>query len=165
MRPNSLIFLVLAACLVGCGKGGDKDHSVVDKTIHVKEDDAKMNAAIAKARATVNEFIAAHKAPKPGQSGFSIKMDFVDAGKHEHMWLEKVTYDGKKFHGLVNNEPSMVKNVKMGQQASVEPGKVSDWMYIDRGTLRGGYTIRVLRDGLSPQERATFDKEMPFKID
>jgi uncharacterized protein YegJ (DUF2314 family) len=38
-------------------------------------------------------------------------------------------------------------------------------MYVENNKLVGGYTIRVLRDGLSASERADFDKEFPFKID
>ena len=38
-------------------------------------------------------------------------------------------------------------------------------MYVDHGKLVGGYTLRVLRDGLSPAERAEFDRSIPFKID
>ncbi len=81
------------------------------------------------------------------------------------MWLNDVTYDGKKFHGVVNNDPNLVKNVKIGDKASVEPGKISDWMYIENGKLVGGYSVRVLRDGLSPAEKAEFDRSVPFKIE
>ena len=36
----------------------------------------RMNAAIAKAKSTVNTFLAALKSPKPGQTSFSVKMEF-----------------------------------------------------------------------------------------
>jgi hypothetical protein len=37
-------------------------------------------------------------------------------------------------------------------------------MYIDKGVLVGGYTIRVLRDTMSPTDRADFDKSVPFEV-
>lgn len=162
MRPTLFALTILALVPLGCGS---RDQGPVDKVITVKDDDAKMNAAIAKARATVDDFITALHSGRKGRDGFSVKKQFSDDGKHEHMWLTEVTFDGKRFHGVVNNEPGMVKNVKMGQKAFVERGKISDWMFIDNGRLKGGYTLRVLRDNLPPDERAAFDKQMPFKID
>jgi uncharacterized protein YegJ (DUF2314 family) len=65
----------------------------------------------------------------------------------------------------VNNDPDTVKNVKIGQKVSIEPSKISDWMFVENGKLVGGYTIRVLRDTMSAGERAEFDKSAGFVID
>jgi uncharacterized protein YegJ (DUF2314 family) len=157
MRSFGLIMLVLIA---GCGKKPS-----ADKVTYVAENDPKMNAAIDKARASVNTFTQALKAPKPTQSAFSVKMPFTD-GKHtEHMWLTSVTFDGQKFHGTLNNDPEMVSNVKIGAKVSVESSKISDWMFVENGKLVGGYTLRVLRASMSASERADFDKSVPFTID
>jgi uncharacterized protein YegJ (DUF2314 family) len=43
--------------------------------------------------------------------------------------------------------------------------RISDWMYVHEGRLVGGYTIRVMRDRLSPAERLRFDQGLPFKIE
>ena len=53
----------------------------------------------------------------------------------------------------------------MGQKVTVEPSKISDWMFVQNGRLVGGYTLRVLRDAMSPSERKEFDKNVPFVID
>jgi len=45
---------------------------------YVAPDDPRMNAAMAKARDTVNTFISALKSPKAGQSDFAVKMAFTD---------------------------------------------------------------------------------------
>ena len=73
-------------------------------------------------------------------------------------------YGGKVFRGKINNDPELVKNVKIGQSITVEPKQISDWMYINQGKLVGGTTVRVLRDNLSPSERKGFDESVPFKI-
>jgi uncharacterized protein YegJ (DUF2314 family) len=151
---------VLALAFTGCGK-----KHPVDKVTYVADDDPRMNAAIDKARSTVNTFITALRSPKPGQSSFSVKMAFTEGKQTEHMWLTAVTYDGKNFQGSVNNEPEMVKNDKMGQKAKVEASKISDWMYVENGRLIGGQTLRVLRDAMTPAERADFDKSVPFVIE
>jgi uncharacterized protein YegJ (DUF2314 family) len=152
--------LMVVAIVAGCGRKQPED-----KVTYVAPDDPRMNAAMAKARATVSTFITALKAPKANQSDFAVKMAFTDRNGTEHMWLNPVVYDGKSFHGTINNDPQNVKNVKDGQSVSVEPAKISDWMFVENGKLVGGYTIRVLRDTMSAGERAEFDKSAGFVID
>jgi uncharacterized protein YegJ (DUF2314 family) len=151
---------VIALALAGCGKKHPDD-----KVTYVADDDPRMNAAMDKARSTINSFITALKSPKPGQSAFSIKMGFTDGGNTEHMWLTPVSFDGSKFTGTINNEPEKVKSVKMGQKVTVAPEKISDWMYVENQKLVGGYTLRVLREAITPAERADFDKSVPFVIE
>jgi uncharacterized protein YegJ (DUF2314 family) len=155
-----LIVALSALSLVGCGK-----KQPVDKVTYVAPDDPRMKAAIEKARSNVNTFIAALQSPKPGQSGFSVKMAFIEGDNTEHMWLTPVRYDGQKFHGTINNEPEKIKSVKLGQKVSIEPSQISDWMYLENRKLKGGETIRALRDAMTPAERADFDKSVPFVLD
>ena len=115
-----------------------------------------------KARSTVNSFIAALTSPKPGQSEFAVKMAFTDRDKTEIMWIAPVSYDGKMFRGTVSNEPQSVFTVQMGQSVTVEPSGIADWMYLEDGKMVGAYTLRVLRDTLSPGERADFDRKFQF---
>lgn len=151
---------VVALALGGCSK-----KHPAEKVTYVAGEDPNMNAAIEKARGSVNKFIAALKSPKAGQSSFSVKASFTDGVNTEHMWLAPVTFDGTKFTGIVNNEPDRVKSVKMGQKVTVAPDQISDWMYIENRKLVGGETLRVLRAGLTPKERAEFDRSVPFVVD
>jgi len=160
MRSIQFCSILVLCAVLGCGK-----RPAADPVIPVSADDPQMNAAIEKARTTVPTFINALRAPKKNLTGFSVKMAFID-GKHtEHMWLDAVRYDGKQFHGTVNNDPENVSNVKLGDQASVDASKISDWMYIENRKLVGGYTIRVLRDKLQGKEREEFDKGVPFIVE
>ena len=129
------------------------------------ENDPKMNAAIAQARATIDQFVKALEAPAPSQSLFAIKAPLSDGTHVEHVWLNEVKIDGTSFRGVINNAPELVTGYKLGQPITIERGNVSDWMFVDAGRLRGGYTIRVLRDLMSPKERAESDRQMPFSID
>ena len=120
MRRQRIIVAVFVLVVAGCNK-----KPPVDKVTYVADDDPQMNAAMEKARSSVNKFVAALRSPKPGQSGFAVKMAFTDSNGTKHMWLSPVSYDGKSFHGTVNNEPEKVKSVKIGQKVSVEPSKIS----------------------------------------
>jgi uncharacterized protein YegJ (DUF2314 family) len=152
--------LLALALTAGCSR-----QAPVDRVTYVPDDDPKMAAAIEKARQTLPTFFAALNAPKATQKGFAVKVPFKDGDQEEHMWLSPVRYDGKKFHGTINNEPETVKTVKMGDAVSIEPAEISDWMFIDQGKLVGGHTIRALRDHMNAQERADFEKNFPFKLD
>ena len=158
VRPM-IVAALLAVALASCDKKSPSN------VTYVEDDDAKMNAAMAKARATVKQFIAVVKSPKPGQTGVALKVPFKD-GKHvEHMWVNTVRYDGKNFHGVLNNDPVQVKTVKIGDPVTVAPDKISDWMYVEGGKLVGGETLRALRADMPPGERAEFDRGLPFKIE
>jgi uncharacterized protein YegJ (DUF2314 family) len=161
---GALPLMALLLMCSGCGsdivrRAGEPDF------INVPEDDPQMTAAIAQARASADRFIAALNHPQPGQKGFSVKARITDGRNTEHMWLTPIRYEGGKFIGAVNNEPVAVRGVKIGDQRSVPPAEISDWMYVDGEKLVGGFTIRVLRDRVPEHERREFDRGFPFKMD
>jgi uncharacterized protein YegJ (DUF2314 family) len=112
-----------------------------------------MVEAIDSARRTVGDFIAHLKSPGPNESRFSVKKQFGNDEKGEHIWLDEVKFDVKKFSGVVANEPVEVTGVKMGDPATVEPKEISDWMYVRDGKLVGGTSIRLLYKRASPEEK------------
>ncbi|MGE0606712.1 MAG: DUF2314 domain-containing protein [Pirellulales bacterium] len=134
-------------------------------TIDVEQDNAKMNEAIAQARKTVGDFIKALRKPGQDQESFSVKMPIQGKEKVEHFWLSEVRFDGKKFHGNIANDPEFVEDVALGDPVSVARDEISDWMYVEGNVLVGGYTIRVLRDGMSEKDRQDLDDSLPFTIE
>ena len=133
--------------------------------VRVPDDDKAMERAVEHAQRSLGFFMAALRAKKPGDTTFEIKKGFVDGNKVEHLWISNVTYDGKNFHGRINNRPLDVKNVHLGQRVTAAAREVSDWMFLKNGKLMGGYTTRVLYARLSPEDKAQFDKEAEFKIE
>jgi uncharacterized protein YegJ (DUF2314 family) len=156
-------WMVLAVALIlapACARG-----EVRDRVVKVPADDPTMNAAIAKARATVGTFVTALRSHTASRSRYSVKIRITDGDANEHFWLSDVSYDGSVFRGRIDNDPETVKNVTLGQPVSARATEISDWMYVDHGVLVGGYTLRVLRDAMSPSDRAEFDKSIPFKVE
>ncbi len=134
-----------------------------DRVTSVSDDDPRMNAAMEKARATLDRFIAALASPGPGRTDFGVKMAFADGERVEVMWVSPVHDDGEVFRGPLSNEPGTVRTVRMGQVVEVPRARVADWMYRDAdGRYVGSYTLRVLRETLPPGERAAFDREVRF---
>ncbi len=131
----------------------------------VADGDKQFDRATEQAQRSLGFFMAALRAKKSGDSGFEVKKAFVDGDNVEHLWISDVTYDGANFHGKINNRPIDVKNVRLGQQVTVAPKDVTDWMFVKDGKLIGGYTTRVFYARLSPAERAQFDQQADFRID
>ena len=166
---SALISLFL---ITSCGKRGDDSivHREGNPDYHRvgKEGEAVMNAAIAKALAEIDVFIASLQAPKPSQTYFSVKkpIPWQDGvvTSHEHIWVTDVTFKDGKFHGKLGNEPVDVKDLKLGDDVVVEKAEASDWMIVEDNVLVGGYTLLALRDQMPESERVEFDASMPFKL-
>jgi uncharacterized protein YegJ (DUF2314 family) len=168
MRTLAIITGLLIATAAGVPRvsqaGQDKKGKAPD-LVFVDEKDKEMNAAMEKARKSVDDFIKAFQKPKKGQSDFGIKVGITDGKQVEHFWVAVTKFDGKQFEGTINNEPALVKTIKEGEAVTVEKGKISDWMFVENKKLVGGYTVRVLRNRLTPEERKALDESIPYKID
>lgn len=170
-RVTCWVWALLAAAILlsaaGCADRGTNAtvlHSPGSDIYDVPADDATMNAAIAHAQATLDEFAAALQAPKAEQRDFILKVKLTDGTNFEHVWLANPFVTDTRVGGDINNEIERVSGYTLGQHVTFGRDRVSDWMYIDHGLLRGGFTIRVLRDQMSSSERAAFDKSVPFTI-
>lgn len=139
--PTQCKFLatLLIAFVAGCSS-----NIVDDPVVMVDADDAEMRAAEQVARDNLDEFIGALKNPAPGQESFAVKVKFVDGDDVEFMWLNELRIEKGNFVGVVNNDPQLVANVAIGDQRTVTPEEVTDWLFIDNGKMRGGYTVDVL---------------------
>lgn len=138
--------------------------SAAPEYANIADDDAAMDQAVQKARKNLGKFLAALKSPTPGQTDFAIKRPFVQGGKVEHIWLRDVTYDDKAFHGIVDNAPTEIQNVKLDSKANAAPGEISDWMYVENGRLVGGYTMRALCRKMTPAKKREFEKAVGFRL-
>ncbi len=130
----------------------------------VPKNNAAMHLAVQEARKTIKTFIATLRHPGPGQQDFELKKRFVQGDQVEHIWLSDVKIVGNHFEGQIDNQPRKIQGLKLGQVVSVKRNEISDWLYIDNGTLVGGYTVRAHYNQLTPQQKQKFDREADFKI-
>jgi uncharacterized protein YegJ (DUF2314 family) len=157
-----LTILTTIAVLVfsGCSRSNEGSNYT-----HVEADDAAMNAAIAKAKATADDFIRAFHAQKPGAKDYFVKKPYrTPADGTEHMWIEVLEEENGVLKGRVANEAEETREVKMGQSVSLKKSEISDWKYQDGNKLIGGFTIRYFVEKMSPKEREAFQKEAGFEL-
>ena len=145
----------MACCIAGCAlpnsPAAQSEHTVKrgageQDVSYVKSDNTAMNAAIQEARRTVPQFLAAMQAAKPGQR-FTVKMRVSDGTVTEHMWLDGLSYDGKRFSGTLEDDPFQVKGYHKGQTMTVAPNDISDWIIFEGKKRTGAYTEKVLEQG------------------
>ena len=118
--------------------------------IDLSSGNAEMNAAIAKGRATLPTFWASYEAPKPSETGHSLKVRFANPKNNgEHIWMADVkkTADGG-YSGRFANAPRDLPGKKAGEVALFKEADISDWMFMRNGKIVGGETIRPLLKSL-----------------
>jgi uncharacterized protein YegJ (DUF2314 family) len=125
--------------------GPKPDVSADDRSpiVDVRTTDPEMNTAIARARGTLPTFWASYEAPKPSETGHSLKVRFSTRRGGEHIWMAEVKKqpDGT-YTGLFANEPRDLPGKRAGDQVRFSEADISDWMFMRNGKIVGGETIK-----------------------
>jgi uncharacterized protein YegJ (DUF2314 family) len=150
--------LAIAVSAGGCSKKGGQ--SSKDGFAIVEDNDPDMAAAIAKARASLPRFWQRFEHPGPGESAFCLKVKITDEKGTEHFWVNKIERSGDRIFGVINNEPDIVKVVKLGQRIQIPEADISDWLYMRNGKMVGNYTLRALFKTMTPEEVARHKKRL-----
>lgn len=149
--------ILLCVAFLAC-TSGDSSSNIA----RFSGDDPEMNAAIDSARATVGFFLERIADPPPSQTYASVKVRFGDSTLGEHIWLDSVSFDGVRLHGLLNEDAVDFPDLKRGDSVSRAPDQISDWMIVDGGVVCGGFTTRVVREHMSVAERASADSSLAW---
>lgn len=164
---TQILTIILILGLVGCNsKQTTKIERKGEPPVYgVQGDDVEMNEAIKKAYQTLDKFKLALKSDNKDFKDFALKVRFTTQKGGEHIWRSSISLRNNKYFGVVYNLPESTTEVKMGDTIQIKTDDISDWMYIDGNRLRGGYTIRVLRNRMTDIERKQFDKEYNIRIE
>ncbi len=162
MKTNFLL-LISFLCLMSCKDSGKIEKEDEPTIYSVEGEDPEMNAAILEANETLDNF---NKALYDfNADSHALKVKFSNSEGVEHMWIGEIKYKDGNYSGILNNDPEYITEYKAGDKIDIDASKISDWMYLVNGKLYGGYTIRVLRDRMSEEERKQFDEESGMLID
>ena len=133
------------------------------RIVEFSSDDADMAAAIDTARQTIEQFLDAFSSPNQDQTAFLLKVTFTSGNEVEHIWVADLQVTGATFRGVIANEPRLPA-LHFKQLVEFTPREVTDWMFIDRGKLVGGYTTKLIRQLMSAEEREAFDASLPYSF-
>jgi len=82
----------------------------------------------------------------PVGTALLIKFPFSNlAGENEWMWVEVIKWEGDTVTGLLQNEPQMVTNVKIGEEVTKDFDEMFDYiLYHPDGTNEGNETGEII---------------------
>jgi len=111
--------------------------------VEVSRDDAEMRAAVAQARRTWSQFVAAFRSPPP-RASFAAKAPFSEGTETEFMWVSVTRIDGDFVEGKLGNEPHALKALREGSLVRFHVRDLNDWLIERDGKFQGGFTVDVL---------------------
>ena len=123
-----------------------------DKAVDVKQDDPEMVAAIAKARELLPQFWQIFESQEGGESDFALKVRITDSRGTEHFWVTDIERRDGITKGIINNDPNIVKSVKLGDQIVIPEEDITDWLYMQDGKMVGNETLRPLLKRVPAEE-------------
>jgi uncharacterized protein YegJ (DUF2314 family) len=138
--------LILVAAFWFTGPGTPVQAEDRSSIIDVRTTDPEMNVAIAHARETLPTFWASYEAPKPAESGHSLKVRFPTGGSRgEHIWMADVKkLPNGSYSGRFANQPRDLPRKRAGDLVEFKQADISDWMFMRNGKIVGGETIKPL---------------------
>lgn len=134
-----------------------------DQTVLVKSEDPEMNAAIAKAQASLDDFLKIVAHPPAGASGFKLKVRVRDSHGSEHMWVAPFKQTDGGFAGVLADEPEFVTNVRNGQAFTFARADISDWGYVLNGKQKGSFTVCVAFTRMPAKEVEQYREDYGFE--
>jgi uncharacterized protein YegJ (DUF2314 family) len=139
--------------LLGCEANTGSNQA---ETIYrVSPEDAEMNAAKARAIATLPEFYAHFAHPQADETEFLIKFDILPGEDAEFVWAGDLDRTVVPVTGVLINQPERGPH-RIGQRVPIPEADIIDWTYRKGRVMQGGLTNRVTLAHLPPDEAASF---------
>lgn len=156
---KSLIYKICYIFISACNKKTHKLEREGEPDIYtIQQDDAEMNKAIATAKENLHIFKNVLEKNNTGCTSFNLKVRFKTPDRYEHIWVSDISLRKNTFYGVIGNLPAYLPEIKLGDTISIKNEDITDWMFLDGNKLHGGYTIQVLRNRMTEEERDEFDK-------
>ena len=80
------------------------------------------------------------------------------------MWIIVTDEHNGMLKGVVESDAEDTREVKMGQEVTLNISEISDWSYAEGKKLIGGYTISYFLDKMSAKERQKFLEENGMEL-
>lgn len=115
-----------------------------DEIASVAKGDSDMEAAFRQARATLKDFLALVRTPRPSITSYAVKIGIPDRDEVEYFWISRFVQKDGVLTGTIDNAPRLVRNVRQGERISFKESDVVDWLYREDGRMIGNYTACAL---------------------
>ncbi|RDZ29224.1 YegJ family protein [Lysobacter silvisoli] len=138
-----------------------------DEVALTRAEDPKMQAAYAKARAGLDEFLALQREPPAHLTGFSVKVGVKEGERTEFFWMGDLQVEGEGYSAVIDNKPRIVHRVHMGERYAFAREEIVDWTYRDseRQATHGNFTACALIARESPEQAEAFKLRFGLSCD
>lgn len=151
---------ILLVCLIACACAPVATPTPIPTP--ATSADPELDAAIAQARASVDEFIERIAAPHPARTFVAVKLRFFPPDDSpQDIWLDDATYADGVFRGSMGDDIPSLK-LFFGDPVTVRPEEILDWMIVEDGKLIGGYTIRLAYQRMTSEEKQNFLETLDY---
>ncbi|WP_246661659.1 YegJ family protein [Tardiphaga sp. vice304] len=136
-----LLAVALLSALSSAASSQQPGAAERDDIASVKSGDPAVTAAMQRARAELDGFLAIAGAPPPGAGRFSLKirLPFGD-DQAEYIWVNPFKRDGAGFVGVVASMPRNFSNLASGDRLAFQKKDIADWTYVIGERRKGNYT-------------------------
>ena len=163
-RLAAIACLLLAGCMGGEDSGGARQVALADNPHFAGEKDVDMRIAAHKAQVSLDEFDQRLKDPPAGQTRIGLRGIFQSQGETEYLWLRNVSIVPEGYRGMIITPPTL-PGFALDEEVVLPRAAVADWFAVEGGYLIAGYSLRLMRSRLSPDERARADKKSGYIIE
>jgi uncharacterized protein YegJ (DUF2314 family) len=124
------------------------DDPLQEPIIHVGDNDAAINAAMAKARARLPQFVEAFNRLGQGSNALVKGKFTAPGGQVEFMWVRVTGASRDTIAGEVVNRPAATGLPRQGTLVEIAAADVGDWAYVDeKENPHGMFVEKILRGG------------------
>ncbi|MBU6300471.1 MAG: DUF2314 domain-containing protein [Verrucomicrobia bacterium] len=128
--------------------------------------DAELNAAMQEARNSLPAFVAESMNNESSGTAFTVKVHAVSPAGEEDLWLTGIVQDGDHYTAVVESDPkALAAEFPMGTEVRFSPGEVVEWHYFKDDKVTGAQVTRILRQRMTPAQRAEHDVIYPFPFE
>ncbi len=127
------------------------------KFMAVSRDDPAYKQTVELAQSTLDEFRALLPDLLWTDAYPAIKTELRSCEEHAFIWLTVQALRPSGFTARVFEIPRQFLDFAVGDDIEIPSEAVLDWMYHDKGTLHGGFSLRYQRELLPPEKRLEFD--------
>ncbi len=120
--------------------------------LQVDDRNPKLMRAVLQARRKFPQFVNAfercmrEEVPPGSLQDFSIKSPITVGQNTEFIWCNVTAIENGVVYGKLCNEPVSLKGLSAGSLVRVRVSELNDWLYIDNGEIKGGFTIKILKN-------------------
>jgi uncharacterized protein YegJ (DUF2314 family) len=122
--------------------------------------DPTMEEAMRRARRTLDDFDEVRSRLADSGAVVMIKTLVGEGKSRTYLWLDRVRPSRNGYVAQVFELPSGIRTVRVDEEIAVDRDAVADWLVNHKGTLHGGFTLRIHRADLTDAERKRFDSQL-----